>query len=408
MTEGLFMSARRIAWVSWAVLGYGLAVVILSPIIVTLTPGLRSGHEPYLLSIYAFSLLSFALLGALIAVRRPGNRLGWVLSTIAFIHASDYLLANISTYLLYGEPAIDVAAGKIIAWLFVWTSMLHYGPELTLVFLLFPDGRLPSPRWWPVFWLALAATLVSAVAIAVLPGPLTLYGFDNPYGIEGTLPVAVASTGVLLGLICAIASVASLFRRYRRAGGSERAQLKWFLYGGAVAILAALAIVLLGIDIPNAAQLLSQVTVVMATFAAIAIFRHHLYDIDLLINRTLVYGLTSIGLAIAFFAGIVILQGLLRPVTGGSEISVAASTLGTLGLVGPLRRRAQAGVDRRFYRSRFDAARTVDDFAVRLRDQVDLDAVRVDLAATVHQTMQPAHLSVWIRDRRNDSRTPAA
>jgi hypothetical protein len=286
--------------------------------------------------------------------------------------------------------------------------MLHYGPELTLVFLLFPDGRLPSPRWWPVFWLALASTFVSAVAIAVLPGPLTLYGFDNPYGIEGTLPVAVASIGVLLGLICAIASVASLFRRYRRAGGSERAQLKWFLYGGAVAIVAAVAIVLLGIDIPNAAQLVSQVTVVMATFAAIAIFRHHLYDIDLLINRTLVYGLTSIGLGIAFFAAIVVLQGLLRPLTGGSEISVAASTLGALAMVGPLRRRAQAGVDRRFYRSRFDATRTVDDFSVRLRDQVDLDAVRADLVATVHRTMQPAHLSMWVRPvSRNDSRTRA-
>ncbi len=400
------MSARRIAWLSWVVFGYGLVVVIASPIILLLTPGLQPGHEPYVFSIYALSLLSFALLGALIAVRRPGNRLGWVLSAIAFIHASDYLLANISTHLLYGDPA-DVAFGQFVAWLFVWTSMLHYGPELTLVFLLFPDGRLPSRRWRPILWLALGSTLVSAVAIATIPGPITLYGFDNPYGIDSALPVAGASIGVLVGLACSIASVASLFRRYRRAGGSERQQLKWFLYGGAVAIAAAVAIVLAGIAIPDAAQLVSQVTVVMAAFAAIAIFRYHLYDIDLLINRTLVYGLTSIGLAIAFFAGIVVLQSLLRPVTGGSEISVAASTLGALGLVGPLRRRAQAGVDRRFYRSRFDAARTVDDFSVRLRDQVDLDAVRADLVATVHRTMQPAHLSVWVRPgSRNDSRTP--
>jgi hypothetical protein len=287
--------------------------------------------------------------------------------------------------------------------------MLHYGPELTVVFLLFPDGRLPSSRWRPILWLALGSTLASAAAIATLPGPITVYGFENPYGIAGPLPVAVASAGVLVGLACAIASVASLFRRYRRAGGSERQQLKWFLYGGAVAIVAAISIVVLGIDIPNAAQLVSQVTVVMAAFAAIAIFRHHLYDIDLLINRTLVYGLTSIGLAIAFFTGIVVFQALLRPITGGSEISVAASTLGALAMVGPLRRRAQAGVDRRFYRSRFDAARTVDDFSVRLRDQVDLDAVRADLVATVHRTMQPAHLGLWVRPAsRNDSRTPAA
>jgi hypothetical protein len=393
------MTARRIAWLSWAVLGYGLAVVLVSPVIVFLTPGLQPGHEPYVFSIYALSLLSFALLGALVAVRRPGNRLGWVLSAIAFIHASDYLLANLSTHLLYGDPA-DVAAGKVVAWLFVWTSMLHYGPELTLVFLLFPDGRLPSPRWRPILWLALGSTLVSALAIAAIPGPITLYGFDNPFGIEGPLPVASASIGVLVGLACSIAAVASLFRRYRRAGGNERQQLKWFLYGGAVAIAAALSIVLAGIAIPDAAQLVSQVTVVMAAFAAIAIFRNHLYDIDLLINRTLVYGLTSIGLAIAFFTGIVILQALLQPITGGSEISVAASTLGALGLVGPLRRRAQAGVDRRFYRSRFDAGRTVDEFSVRLRDQVDLDAVRTDLLMTAASTMQPTHASVWLRDAR--------
>jgi hypothetical protein len=401
------MTTRRIALLSWSVLGFGIAVVIVSTIIVALTPGLLPGHLDDLLNVYAATFLSFALLGALIAQRRPGNRFGWLLSALAFVHASDYLLANIASHLLYGDPT-DVAAGKLVAWLFVWTSMLHYGPEVTLVFLLFPDGHLPSWRWKPVAWLTVAMTVVAAAAIATLPGPVVVYGFENPFGIASPLPVAVASAAFLVGMVCAIASVASLFRRYRRASGNERQQLKWFLFGGAVAIAATSSILGLGIDIPNAAKLMSQITVVMAVFAAIAIFRHHLYDIDLLINRTLVYGLTTIGLAIAFFGGIVVFQALLRPVTGGSEIAVAASTLASLGLVGPVRRRAQAGVDRRFYRSSFDAARTVDEFAVRLRDEVDLDAVRADLLATVAKTMQPDHASVWLRAAgRNDSRTSA-
>ena len=399
------MSARTAERLAWAVLGWGLLVIVVSYVIgeqTTRPPEL----ETELVNVYGVSLVSFALLGALIAKRRPGNRFGWLLSAIAFIHACGYLLASVGGYLMYRD-ATPLPGAAFVVWIFVWTSTLHYGPSLTFIFLLFPDGRLPSPRWRPVAWLTLGSTIAGAIGIAMLPGRLPVYDFDNPYAVDGPLPFALASISFLVGVGCVIACVASLFWRYRSAGGSERQQLKWFLYGGAVAAVAALFIVANGLAIAPAAQLVSTVTIVMTAAAAVAIFRYHLFDIDLLINRTLVYGLTTGGLALAFFGLVVVLQTLLRPVTGGSEIAVAGSTLGSLALVGPFRRRAQAGVDRRFYRSRYDAARTLDEFSIRLRDEVDLDAVRSGLLDAVAETLQPAHASVWLRGR-NDSRTPAA
>jgi uncharacterized membrane protein YfcA len=203
----------------------------------------------------------------------------------------------------------------------------------------------------------------------------------------------------VIGMGCVIACVASLFRRYRRAGGVERQQLKWFLFGGAIAAFVATFIVGSGFPIQPAAQLTSTVTTVMAVFAAVAIFRHHLYDIDLLINRTLVYGLTTGSLVVAFAAGIVVLQFLLSAFTSGSEIAVAGSTLGSVALSQPLRRRAQAAVDRRFYRARYDAARVLDRFSGELAHEVDLGAVRARLLDAVGDTLQPTSASVWLRER---------
>jgi hypothetical protein len=219
------------------------------------------------------------------------------------------------------------------------------------------------------------------------------------------VPLALAGVSFLIAGGCGVASVASLFVRYRRAAGPERQQIKWYLYGGAIASATFVVIIGFGVPLTSATYLVSGATIVIAAAAAVAIFRYHLYDIDLLINRTLVYGLTTGGLALAFFALVVALQTLLRPFTGGSEIAVAGSTLGSVALFQPLRQRAQAGVDRRFYRSRYDAGRTVDDFSVRLRDEVDLEALRAGLLDAVSETMRPTHASLWLRETRNDSRT---
>lgn len=391
------MSRRTRARLAWAALGFDVAVIVTGAVVAAIGPTPPVELTTQLVNVFSVSIVAYGLLGALIATRRPDNRLGWVFSGIAFVHSISYLCAVLAAYLIYRGPE-PAPAGVLLGWTFIWTANLHYVPSGTLVFLLFPDGRLPSSRWRAVLWLTVASMAGLAVATALLPGPLVVFtSVENPFGVAGALPLALAGISFLVGGGCAIASVGSLFVRYRRANGIERQQIKWYLYGGAVAMAAVVAIIALGLPLASATVLSSEATIIIAAAAAVAIFRHHLYDIDQLINRTLVYAITTGGLAIAFFGSVVVLQSLLSALTGGSELSVAASTLGTLALGGPVRRRAQDGVDRRFYRSRFDAARTVDEFTVRLRDQVDLDAVRADLIRTVHQTVQPTHARVWLR-----------
>jgi len=398
---------RTAAALAWAALGFDALVIITGAIVKVFGRPMPYQLDLDLVNIFALSIVAFGLLGALIVTRRPENRLGWVFTAIAFVHSLGYLAAAVAGYLIYRGPTPE-PAGVVLAWAFIWAANLHYVPSGTFVFLLFPDGRLPSRRWRSVVVLTLASMVGLAVGTATIPGPLLVFtNVQNPFGVDGPLPLALAGVSFLVGGGCGVASVASLLVRYRRAAGVERQQIKWFLYGGAVAIATFPVIVGLGVPITSATYVVSGATIVIAAAAAVAIFRYHLYDIDVLINRTLVYGLTTGGLALAFFALVVALQALLHPFTGGSELAVAGSTLGSVALFQPVRRRAQAGVDRRFYRSRYDAGRTVDDFSVRLRDEVDLEAVRAGLLDAVAETMRPTHASLWLRATRNDSRTPA-
>ena len=398
---------RTAAALAWAALGFDALVIVTGAIVKVFGRPMPYQLDLDLVNIFALSIVAFGLLGALIVTRRPENRLGWVFTAIAFVHSLGYLAAAVAGYLIYRGPTPE-PAGVLLAWAFIWAANLHYLPSGTFVFLLFPDGRLPSRRWRSVVVLTLASMVGLAVGTATIPGPLLVFtNVQNPFDVDGPLPLALAGVSFLIGGGCGVASVASLFVRYRRAAGVERQQIKWFLYGGSVAIATFPLIVGLGVPITSATYVVSGATIVIAAAAAVAIFRYHLYDIDVLINRTLVYGLTTGGLALAFFALVVALQALLHPFTGGSELAVAGSTLGSVALFQPVRRRAQAGVDRRFYRSRYDAGRTVDDFSVRLRDEVDLEAVRAGLLEAVAETMRPTHASLWLRATRNDPRTPA-
>jgi hypothetical protein len=245
------------------------------------------------------------------------------------------------------------------------------------------------------------------MARAFVPGPLAFLGVPNPVGIDW-VPHFIDDgvTGGVPLIAGSVIAAAQLVVRYRTAGAQEREQIKWLalpLIVLIVAIIATVATLVLGVppDLGvNSAAISSLYAIVefaLPVCMAIAILRYRLYDIDVLINRALVYGATTAGIAAAFFAGIILLQALLRPITGGSEAAVAVSTLACLALFQPLRRRVQDAVDRRFYRSRYDAARTLDAFSVRLRDEVDLDAVRGELVAAVRDTVQPAHASVWLR-----------
>jgi len=402
------VTGRTGATVAWAAFAIELVLMVAAQV---LDGGLTLPIEldTTIPNVFFLSIVSFGALGALILTRQPTNRYGWLMTAIAFVHTLGYFAAGLAGYLLYRD-ATPAPGGVGAAWFFVWSAAVHYVPSATLVFLLFPDGRLPSRRWRPLAVLTLISLVVAPIGVATLEGPLAVFtAFSNPFGVPGPLPLALVGIGTILGAICVAGSVASLFARYRSAAGVERQQLKWILYGAAASLVVAVVVLGLGVPVTSAATYLSVATVVLAVAAGVAILRYHLFDIDLLINRTLVYGITTGGIAASFVIGIIVLQTLVRPFTGGSEIAVAGSTLASLGLVGPVRRWAQDGVDRRFYRARFDSARTVDDFAVRLRDQVDLDAVRVDLLTTVAQTMQPSHASVWLRTPgRNDSRTPVA
>jgi len=227
------------------------------------------------------------------------------MSAIAFVHVLGYFAAGLAGYLLYRD-ASPAPGGVGAAWFFVWSSAVHYVPSVTLVFLLFPDGRLPSRRWRPLAVLTLISLVVAPTGVATLEGPLAVFpAFSNPFGVPGPVPLALVGIASILGAICAVGSVASLFARYRSAAGVERQQLKWILYGAATSLVAVVVVLGLGIPVTSAATYVSGATVVLAAAAGVAILRYHLFDIDLLINRTLVYGITTSGIAAAFLTGIV-------------------------------------------------------------------------------------------------------
>jgi len=266
--------------------------------------------------------------------------------------------------------------------------------------LLFPDGRLPSRRWRAVAWCAGLGIGLLFAADSLSPGPLDDYPrLSNPYGVDSPVREAAAGISVLLLLAAMLGSPLSLILRFRRSGIEQREQIKWLALAGAAAT-ATFAVALLGSDlwgdtVANAAIMLSIALLPVA--AGVAILRHRLYDIDVVINRTLVYGALTAILGAAYLGTVLLLQVALSPVTESSDLAIAGSTLGVAALFRPARSRVQTLVDRRFYRGRYDAQRTLASFAVRLRDEVALDALSAELRAVVVDTMQPAHVSLWLR-----------
>jgi hypothetical protein len=269
--------------------------------------------------------------------------------------------------------------------------------------LVFPDGRLPSRRWRPVAWYAGLVIAAFVCVTALVPGWLLRAEYvRNPVSpfADGDFTFADIQTPLnTLLFLEIVAAFVALVLRFRRSRDMERLQIKWFAYASALVVVVNLLVPLLQDEKPY------QIVAVLAFNAVpiaigIAILRYRLYDIDLLINRTLVYGATSAALAVTFFGGVLAFQTVLRPLTGGSDAAIALSTLLSFAFFQPIRRRAQDVVDRRFNRSRYDAARTLEAFGRRLRDEVDIDALRGDLLGAVRDTMAPAHASLWLRERR--------
>jgi hypothetical protein len=297
-------------------------------------------------------------------------------------------------------PAVDVSAW-IGTWLWVWVFI----PPVTLLLLVAPDGRLPSPRWRPALLLNFAVFFLLSISQAFHAGPIEGYpSIINPLGLEPIDPILeVANMFGFILLTAAIAtSAAALILRFRRSHGIERQQLKWFAIAGAGAL--SLFLISWAISLNSESDEIwdYSTTIAVALFplaTGIAILRHNLYDIDRIINRTLVYAVLTAGLGATYFGLIVGLQEALSTVSGGSDLAIVVTTLVVAALFLPAQRRVQEAVDRRFNRRTYNAARTIEVFSARLRQEIDLDTLRYELLAVVDETMQPATASVWLRNR---------
>ncbi|CAN5597646.1 hypothetical protein BH24ACT26_BH24ACT26_05980 [soil metagenome] len=337
--------------------------------------------------------------GALIASRRAGNAVGWLFSVLGLGLVLSVLSQDYAIRALVSAPN-SLPAGEFFAWLGAWLPAL--GGAVIFLMLLFPDGHLPSRRWRPFAWVAAATVVVLTITTAVVtapPGREDLLGFNGPRGF-GSGPWAVALGVSYLGaVVVALVSAFSLALRLRRARGREREQLKWVVYAGSVLVLA-VVVFQLGVPAPldrwtNALTLFAFAGI--PTAAGVAILKHRLYDIDFIINRTVVYSALSITLGFVYYALVVLLRQLVGDRIASSQVVVAGSTLAVAAMFRPARTRMQDAVDRRFNRRKFDAEATLDSFSARLREEVDLNVLTQHLLQVVHETMEPTRVSLWLR-----------
>ncbi len=392
--------ARRIAWANWVVvLLLGIVLIALS-VVNRSTPG-NDGVGFDVLALIPGVVTP--TVGALVVARQPRNPIGWIFCAAGLVLPLTGVSQGYALYALRTDPG-SLPGGDVAAWFATWlfpVALVLLGP---LFFMLFPDGRPLSRRWRPFAWLAVFGMAAITVGQWFHPGPLNTAPFEkvvNPVGIPAAK--AFLAVLILLGfwavLLAVLGAVASLVVRFRRSRGATRLQLKWLAMSGvlfALAMLVSSVLFLLGYHTAGNVPVLLALSSV-PVFAGEAMLRRRLYDIDVVINRTLVYALLTATLGAVYVGSVLLLQLALNSVTSDSSLAVAVSTLGVAALFRPARSRIQAVVDRRFYRRKYDAARTLEQFSARLRDQVDLDALGGELRAVVRETMQPAHVSLWLR-----------
>ena len=396
------MSRRRAARLSWSLCAVSVALVVASLVFSLLARDVPNQGDFGTLFDFLFGLamLVFPVVGALIASRRPENSIGWLFCAVGVPLGLSGAANGWAAYALFENPG-GLPGAELAAWLAEWIFLPAIFAVPSLLFLLFPDGRPPTRRWRPVVLLVAVATFAATVAGALSPGRLEerpFRGVDNPVGIEGAGGAldAISGVGFSVLFISILLAVVALVLRFRRARGDERQQLKWF---ASAAALFALACVAALTPWMGSSDTVGQMAILLAfagipVAAGVAILRYRLYDIDVVINRALVYGALTATLAGAYLGLVLLLQLALSP---GSDLAIAGSTLAVAALFRPARARIQAAVDRRFYRHRYDAARTLQRFGGRLRDEVDLAALDAELSAVVRETLQPTHVSLWLR-----------
>ncbi len=403
------MSHRAASWLAWALAALCVVMFLASVLLYVLA---RSSQEApttggALSDLLIFvTFLAFPIVGALIASRHPKNPVGWICLTVGLFWMLILLGDSIPGF---GPYSVTIDALTQAEWV----------PPIGLLgiylILLFPDGKLPSRRWRPLAWLSGVVMVLASLGITFAPGPLEGHpGVRNPLGLEGASWLATAGIVILPLLpLCMVASALSLVMRYRSSGGEQREQIKWIAYAASVVVLLYLIAMVsslmfpLGIwfaaGTPLWLGLLLQAAI--ASFAAVpiavgfAVLKYRLYDIDVVINRTLVYGSLTAILALVYFGGVATTQAVFRSFTGQEQqpqLAVVVSTLVIAALFSPLRRRIQGFIDRRFYRRKYDARKTLEAFSAKLRDETDLGTLSDELVGVVRETMQPAHVSLWL------------
>jgi hypothetical protein len=388
-------------WLAWGLCALAVGLMAATFVVDVITPNRPNGTGVAGVVSLVLAFLSFAVVGALVAARQPRNAVGWL-----------FLAAPISAFAgafaeVYGYRALVIhpgePAGIVAAWVYSWAWFPALG-AIMLVPLLFPDGRLPSRRWRYLLWFSVTLLALTTVAAAVDPGPIDSSWpgtHEKPLtiqGLKGFLDAAQDPAGLVFVLLV-LSLVASVVLRFRRSRGDERQQLKWMLAAVALLAVEIFASQALGGSLPSTLSdvLFSLGVAAVPIAAGIAMLKYRLYDVDVVIRKTLVYGSLTVVLAAAYAALVLAGQALFESFAGSGNLAIAISTLVVAALFLPLRRRVQRVVDRRFYRRRYDAQRTLEGFGARLRQEVDLATLSGDLRDVVKETVQPAHVSLWLR-----------
>ena len=413
-------TAARMAWLSWAVsLLLGLASVVLL-VLTRATPIPRGAVPRGMVAVWVLVLLVIlSTMGALIVARRPANLIGWSFVAAGLGLALSAFGGLYAVYALLTNPG-SLPGGAWLAWIPSWLTIPAIYGAFAALLLLFPNGRLLSPRWRPVAWLVIGWITGVAVGNFTYP-PESYLGAEAPVRLNQAASQVMTTIGSLawfLAILAIPAAAASLVIRFRRSRGQERQQLKWLAYAAVLLGLGVLGTGLIGI-LEQLGWVRSQITgplllvlggvavlgvTGLPVTAGLAILRYRLYEIDRIINRTLVYGLLTVLLA-AVYAGVVLVLGQLSGGVGTELPSwaVAGATLAVAALFQPARQRIQQAVDRRFNRRKYDAAKTVEAFSIRLREQIDLDTLSTELHAVVDQTMEPTRVSLWLQPSTHSS-----